>query len=552
MAPKRAIGSRSSRTLLSVTALLLATRLSLETRLRAFALQSPQRRRPATSLQAENRELVAVRDPERIKEQLLDAPNKALVTALERAQELPPQISSMKELEGTWELRGPTVTGADGLASGDMPHAILGLYQSKIGRMLNMEMLGAPRVTIAASGATNTLARLRWGRQRDEVQLQGRLTMISENTLREEIHSTRSMTLKMNMPTLSRPRELKVTYFDGNLIILRDAKGVADVFVRHGRKRQEPSRDNEKAAAGGDAGSAKKPLAVQVGSEADQLLAEVERLKVQLQAERDAASEQRGDRSKLHGEIQKLEKVVAEAAVKAKADSVKLTVMEELKNKVSESTRSQQEKSVEKERARLELAVEVKALEDEVARLEALSSQHVLHEESLRTQIAALEHGLINGPREEWPGFRAAKEVARMELKEVRDEIRSTKNVLGRTRSSLQQKVKQESKALPVVEAELAARKKLEAQLTEQQRELQEQKESLTEKEAAAQALRGELNAAKQQLDLLEAREAEGKERAAQVEKEIDDVVAQAGEAIKAAKGLGTNMRSGRKFWPFR
>ena len=134
----------------------------------------------------------------------------------------------------------------------------------------------------------------------------------------------------------------------------------------------------------------------------------------------------------------------------------------------------------------------------------------------------------------------------------MRDEIRSTKNVLGRTRSSLQQKVKQESKALPVVEAELAARKKLEAQLTEQQRELQEQKESLTEKEAAAQALRGELNAAKQQLDLLEAREAEGKERAAQVEKEIDDVVAQAGEAIKAAKGLGTNMRSGRKFWPFR
>eukprot|EP00913_Durusdinium_trenchii_P005508 g5132.t1 len=149
--------------------------------------------------------------------------SEAKIAALEK---MPSQsaVSSMSQLAGTWLLSSPkdAENAPKGFLSGDIPRMV----------MLSMKLQSEPTVRIAASGDTSTVTKLRWGRQEDDITLLGQLELVAPNILREKPKSTRSKVLKLTWPAMQKQRVLNVTYFDENLIIFRDERGIVDVLQR--------------------------------------------------------------------------------------------------------------------------------------------------------------------------------------------------------------------------------------------------------------------------------------------------------------------------------
>eukprot|EP00435_Cladocopium_sp_Y103_P055354 s194_g18.t1 len=231
------------------------------------------------------------------KQRTAKSPSEADIAALESSWSPASRVLSMRQLTGTWLLSSPKENAPKGLMSGDIPRMLLNLYAGDIGRtelscfqswqvmvvgkMLSMELVTEPKLLIAPDGRTDTQTRLRWGRQEDDITLQGSLELIAPNVLREERRFftlmvegcdldvgdvgygglvlcrytsqaalpfliphkenkfgrqkpklTRSKALKLTWPAMQKPRVMNITYFDGNLLIVRDARGIVDVLRR--------------------------------------------------------------------------------------------------------------------------------------------------------------------------------------------------------------------------------------------------------------------------------------------------------------------------------
>mmetsp|Transcript_13470 Transcript_13470/g.41716 ORF Transcript_13470/g.41716 Transcript_13470/m.41716 type:complete len:434 (-) Transcript_13470:80-1381(-) len=432
---------------------------------------------------------------------------------------------------------------------------LLELYAGGLGRSLDMQVVSTPLLRIGGDGQTLTRTRLRWGNRHDLVILRGELALVGPTRLREVPRSVHSSALGLRLPALQSARDVRMTYYDGELLILRDDRGIVDLLWRQPGGQASRAEEGEAPAAEQPAAEAAEagegPGGPSPGEDAEergrasQVAGEVERLKDMLEELRSRAAKEHLERGRLTQEVSHLEEALATACTNSQAGAMKLDVMERLLREASEATERQQQRSREKLCAQAELGEEVARLQGQVAGLEQTIGRCRAGEASLRAQIETLERELQVGPRNSWPACRAALSQARAELKTVQREFREAKKAVATLQRDVGQKSQQLQRRSLEAQAEGAASAKLEEELQERRRELGKQKELLSKAVATEEALRGELGSMRAELADLEAREAEGQELAAAVEQEM-----KVAEAQRAAKRLKVEQR--QRSWPWR
>jgi len=485
-----------------------------------------------------------------LKEQLRRSPDKATIAALEKIFVPRDAVTGTQQLQGSWRLQGPRENGARGLISGDLPRMLLNLYSGNIGRMLSMELVDLPTVSISPDGQAETLTQLRWGSQQDTILTHTRLSMIGPNLLRETPQATRSSRLGA-VPTLTPPRDLTVTYHDEDLLILRDSRGIVDALWRNqgeaerlaiGTATGEHRSPAEEATSPGSAG-----LGQGKGGKGARLLAELEELRASLEAQKTREQEEGEARAQLSGELKRMEEQLEKAAVAAHADSVKLEAIAKIQEQVFKTSQFQGQRSATKAMDINTLEAEVIGLRVRSAELEGNLNQYKMQESSLKNQIVLLESELITGARDAWPAYRAAAAQAREELTQVRGELKTASKEIDKLNRVVDQKAADLKRKSDAASAETTVRHKLEAQLAEQQREFFEAAQKLEKAKSTEQELRAELEALREKHEQLELREAESQLYAMSFESEINAMAAQVKAAKEVSQTLGSKEK--RRFW---
>eukprot|EP00933_Yihiella_yeosuensis_P018764 TRINITY_DN15307_c0_g1_i1.p1 TRINITY_DN15307_c0_g1~~TRINITY_DN15307_c0_g1_i1.p1 ORF type:complete len:605 (+),score=137.07 TRINITY_DN15307_c0_g1_i1:85-1815(+) len=505
----------------------------------------------------------------KLKEQLRRVPSKATMEAIEKRWRPTDAIRGPLQLQGNWRLLSPEENGAVGWMTGDLPRILLDLYVGNIGRMLSMKLVAPPRLSIAGNGQTETETHLQWGSQRDKIILHSRLAVVGPNILRMIPQAIRSSSLQLTMPAVQPQRELQVTYYDQDLIILRDGRGIVDALMRekdrglanHGKESQiqdqRPPEDGN-SLEGNKAGEAEVNLASDpvLESASDQmkhLLSEIETLRASLEAQQTRSQADKEARSELSEDVERLEKKLEEATIEARGTSFKLQTISTIQDKASKATEEQTDKTAHEVQEKLALEAEVASLEQRSEELEVLLNRKHLQESSLRSQISILEHELNVGARDAWPAYRNALAKAREELHDVRSELRSTTKEVSQLQNALSKKTVELRRKTQAADQEMSVRQNLEEQLEEQKREMDEASLRLSQALANEEALHAELASMKEKLLKLEKREADGKKMATAVQAEISNVAAQVKETKKVAKSLAESNEKRRfRFWPFR
>mmetsp|Transcript_41247 Transcript_41247/g.119256 ORF Transcript_41247/g.119256 Transcript_41247/m.119256 type:complete len:599 (+) Transcript_41247:41-1837(+) len=504
---------------------------------RSFAVEAPTQSRVET----ERAEKAVLHSKiEELKEQLRRAPTKASVAALERSWSPEGAELQPAQLRGAWRLDGPEDNRLCGWTSGDLPRMLLELYTG-FGRSLDMQLISTPLLRISGDGQTLTRTRLRWGRGQDVVLLRGELATAGPGRLREVPHSVQSSALGLTLPALQSVRDIRVTFYDGELLILRDDRGVIDLLWKQDRVEAPPAAEPPGVASEETMDNAK--LSHVVG--------ELERLKDVMEDLRGSAVKDHAEREQLMEEVSGLEVSLETATVNSQAYEMKLDVMKRLLADASEATDGQRHRSEEKLRLQKKLEAEVTSLQHQAADLEQRMGCCRAGEASLHAQISALEEELQVGPRESWPACRAALSTARGELKAVQRELRVARKSVAALARGLGRKSRELGRRAREAQVEFATRGELEEQLHEHHRELDEQKEHLSKVTAVEQALHEQLGDVRAKLSALETREAEGRHLAAAVEREAAELLPRVADARRAARELNTGEKP-RKFWPWR
>lgn len=484
-----------------------------------------------------------------LKERLRQNPDEAAIAELERTWRPTEAVSSLQQLRGSWSLVTPKENRARGSLSNDLPRMLLNLYMGNIGRMLSMELVSPPQLHIDSEGRTKTETELRWGRQKDRILLQGQLHIAGPNRLREMPKTSRSSSLQLTLPAMQPQRDIEVTYFDRELLIMRDGRGIVDVWWRSEARPAEHSKETSASdglpVAASSPGSASKSSAVQVENAHTQ----VEALTTSLEALRNQSKQDHQARKELAAQATRLEKELQAATVDSRADSVMISAIDKLNGEVSKDFRTQEMKSETKVQSHEELTSEVASLHQKSAELEANIVRYQLQEASLKEQIAILEAEYRTGARDAWPAYRAAVAKAKQDLAGVRRDLKTSGKEVSKLKKELTQKNVELKRMTVAVDAELAARQELEAQIEEQQREYQEATVRLSQAADIEKALREELAAVQGELQALEEREAESKRMAAEMEAELRTVAQQVKFAKNAVKGLNSDKK---RFWPWR
>jgi len=423
---------------------------------------------------------------------------------------------------------------------------LLNLYTGNVGRMLSMELVSAPLLHIDKDGRTTTETELRWGSQRDRIVMQGQLQVVGSNLLRETPKVIRSEALKLTLPALQSQRDVRITYHDDELLVVRDSRGIVDVLWRV-KDESEASVEPKNSDYEGDA---PVPAASQAVPQADGLLGKMEEVTQSLEALQKQSKEDEEARKRLAAEVSRLETALEGASVDARADSAKIDALAKIKAQVAEKSQAQGKKSEEQVKGRDELAAELASSQRRSNELETQVSRYHLQENSLRNQIKLLEQELITGARDAWPAYRAAVAKARDELKEVRAAQKAAEKEVSRLRETMAQKTAQLKRTSATAEAELMARQKLEAQLKTQLQLQEEASESLSKAAEVEKALRQELATVQEEMHRLEEREAASQKLAAEMEAEMKIVAEQVKAAKQAMKNLGAEKK--RRVWPFR
>jgi hypothetical protein len=503
---------------------------------------------------------ITIQELLKLKEKLYKMPSKATISALEQLGNTD-DVLHTEQLEGKWRLLSPKENGAVGWVNGDLPRILLDLYIGNIGRMLSMNLAEPPQLSIARNGQTETKTQLRWGSQQDEILMQVRLEVRGPNVIRETPLAIKSAALKLTLPAVQGPRDLRVTYFDGDLLIVRDSRGIVDALWREqATSKSRPagksnsfdaaSRGLPKVQSGvkleGKVSAESSPTA-QMGN----LLSSVEVLRESLEAQQKRIQEEHEARLQLTAEAARLEKQFEAAKLNARADSVKLSAIARIQGKASDDTELQSQKAAQRVHDRDALEAEVQGLRIRATEFQTDISRYQLQESSLRAQILMLEKELITGARDAWPAYRTAVAKARDELQEVQGQLKTANKEVSQLQKELSQRSVELKRKTEAAEIESAVRLKLEEQLAEQQREVRQASESLAQAVETEQALRLELSELREKLLVLEEREVESKRVAAELQEEISTVANQVKAAKEVVKNLGKQNEK-RRFWPFR
>eukprot|EP00931_Biecheleriopsis_adriatica_P056010 TRINITY_DN331_c0_g2_i1.p1 TRINITY_DN331_c0_g2~~TRINITY_DN331_c0_g2_i1.p1 ORF type:complete len:562 (-),score=134.42 TRINITY_DN331_c0_g2_i1:137-1753(-) len=480
---------------------------------------------------------------QQVKQRLRQDPEEAAILQLEKSWRPVEAVSDVRQLQGSWTLAPPQ--GNRGSLSNDLPRMLLNLYVGNIGRMLSMELVSPPQLHIDSHGRTRTETELRWGRQRDRILLQGQLQIAGPNRLRETPKTTRSSSLQLTLPAMQQERDIKVTYFDKELLIMRDGRGIVDVWWRVEALPADHAKEKLSMHVAPPAALPKSSVLHE-----DKLQMQVETLSASLQALHNQSKQDHEARKELSAHATRLEKRLEEAEVDSRADSVTLGAITKLKSEVSKDFQMQEQKSETKERGHEDLKSEVARLQQKCDNLEVTSAQYKLQESSLKKQISILEAEFNTGARDAWPAYRAAVAKAKQDLAGVRRNLKTSLKEGSTLKRDLMHKSADLKRMKSAVDVELAARKVLEAQIEEQQREYQEATGRLEHAAHIEKALREELTSVRNELQGLEEREAESKRVAAEMEEELQMVAQQVKVAKQAIKGLSSEKK--RRIWPWR
>jgi len=466
-------------------------------------------------------------------------------------------VLDLSQLEGEWEMRSPSEQER-GWMSGDVLRMVFSMYQSGVGKMLRMELPVAPKLLIKQDGNTEMKMHLRWGDKHDSIKLFSTIQIAEPNKISAKPGSVRSAALWLTLPALQRERKLRVTFFDGEVLVLRDEKAVVDIFwrphvhVRSDRPQRQEAAQPSPASAGEDNAldSDAAPGAEWWEAEIGELSAKVEFLKQALEEQREQASVDGAERGMLRGEIARLETIAETATLEAKGHVVTLDVMDSLANKLAEAAGAQRQKSSAKDEARAQLQDEVSSLQEASLELEDQLGKFIARGTSLREQVQVFEDQRQVGPRDSWPGYLSAITRSSTELAEVRAQVSGAKKAAISLKKELARKERQLRSVAVAAEAEAFERAVLEAQLEDRKQEIAAQELRLREAEASQASLRSELEQVRCQFATVEAREAEHRDQVLAVQSEIGDIIAQARAAQElqsAEKNTSTTTR--RKWW---
>jgi len=477
------------------------------------------------------------------------------IAGLERSWKPTEAVTSMRDLQGTWLVSTPKEDAPKGLLSGDVPRMMLNLYAGDIGRMLSMELKGAPVLHISADGQTTTETTLRWGTQEDAITLEGTLECVAPNVLRETPKSTKSKALNLKWPAMQQQRHMKVTFYDGKVLILRDRRGIVDVLWRQdtnepvvygseGGSAKISPEDRLEPVVYGAAGrkTARKPSAA---DEVHGLLQQVHSLSSSLEGLRNQSGEDHEARLKLGSEMERLEKELRKVTEKAGADSVILTALEKLNRKVSGVFDAKSEKAEAKTQAYNELQEEIDSIEEARANLQGNLARWEVRETNLLQEIQVLKSQLREGRAP-----RLALQQAKTELDAVRQDLRNAKKEVTQQRGELRETQNRLEKAQKSMDKEVSAARKLQEELEDQTKSREEATDRLAQQAQVEQELRQELWKVREELAELQIREEQSREVAAEMEEEIDNLLREAKSAQQALEKAAP--RKTRRFWPFR
>lgn len=476
----------------------------------------------------------------------------------------PKGVLVQSQLTGVWQMGSPGSGSSEGLLTPDWPRLLLNMYA---GRFLNMELVTKPEIVISATGEARTRTQLKWGRSKDDVLLLSSLKVVPGGRVLESRRELRSSALSLTLPLPKSERRLRVTYLDGDLMIIRDQYGAVDVLWRQpapysdagdsaegeqmvAKDLKELEREAEDAAdavaeqlEAVEVVEEEKDAAVEaeraaLSEKVDQLTANIDELKAGVRQRRQQAGADRAERERLLKEVTNLERDLQAASVDVKATNVALDTIGTMNARAQEAMegprRSLAQRQARCDALRAEITgrgVQAVALEESVAGLKA-------RETSLLGQIPIVKKDLNEGPRDMWPSYRTALAAAQLELKQVRRSLAQSKRKLtearrdiGRATAALQQEV---ARAETFSEAERRIAEQLEAQ----RREYEEQEANLPSAAAAEERLRARLRAVGDEVEALELREAEGLREAEETEREMARLTEELKQTRKAARTL--------------
>lgn len=489
-----------------------------------------------------NVDLQLRQDLDDLKMKFKQNPTMSTVKELEKAWN--PALGSvwaLSDLRGEWVMHNPS-TSSLGWASGDAFRVILNLYQGTLGKMLNMELSSDPKLSIAKDGKTELTVGLRWGVSHDRVVLRSRLSVLKPNKLQDKPRDVHSAALKMTLPSMQQARALRVTYYDGEIMILRDDKDVLDVFWNADSLHARPPSKHQPEEA---VLKAEVALGEQVGNLTDK----VHMLKENLEEQQAQAKEDREERARLQVEVARLEKEVELASVDERAHAVKLYVMDKLKRVLDETTDEYDQKRSVEDAATAQLTAETTSLKKQAAQTREQLEQSHEQEASLREQIQLLKEQMRKGTRKEKENYRTALGSANSELSEVRQQLANSKKMASSLRHELERKQQELQKSGKTAQKEAMKREELEAQLAERNQEISEQNQKLSEAAAARNAVTEELSDASAQLEDLELKERTSRQQATAVETELARMIEEAKEVQHLGKQLQEPLDAHDKPW---
>eukprot|EP00929_Paragymnodinium_shiwhaense_P108642 TRINITY_DN74964_c0_g1_i1.p1 TRINITY_DN74964_c0_g1~~TRINITY_DN74964_c0_g1_i1.p1 ORF type:complete len:564 (-),score=199.41 TRINITY_DN74964_c0_g1_i1:352-2043(-) len=451
-------------------------------------------------------------------------------------------IWSLSDLEGTWVMHNPS-NDAAGWRSGDALRLIFKILESTSGKMLNFEFTSDPKLTIKSGGKADMQMDLRWGSSRDTVTVHDKLTVRGLNKLVAKPQSIYSSAMKLTVPVMLRERKLRVTYFDGDLLILRDERKVVDVFWRSNGPRQARTTAGKKQAE--EASQREAALGEQVGNLTDN----VQVLKERLEQQQAQNREDQAERERLEKEVLRLEQDIGLAGAREKEQTIRLDALGQIRQVIVEATETQLKKLTGQEESNTQLTAETSGLREQaIETAEQLDRSETL-EASLRDQIKVLKDQLRKGPREQKVAYKAAIQKANGELKEVRVQLLQAKKSSAALKAELAKKQRDLQVGAKVAGDEASARRELEKQLEEREREVAEQNVELTKVAEARAALVEELQEAHRQLGDMQARETASRDQATAVQHELESMMTEAKEAQDLGQQLYEEPAEERKPW---
>lgn len=519
-----------------------------------------------------------------LREAVIGAPNEDSIQALERMWQQDPAVVDLTQLAGEWELRLVEDRAVRGWLSGDITHRLISLYSGNLAKVLRMKLGSTPTLKIWRSGEAEARVRLQWGFSRDDVAMQSNIVVTGANRLRASPQAVKSSRLRVKLPLPTQDRSLRITYFDGQLLIIRDSSGVVEILSRPGGKLRSwvaPDSSIPLRANGGIDTLASRTLSHPVLSEDDSpeiahaddasgsvadvdareeentatakvstLTQDIEALRTALEIRRAQAESDREKRRRLEVDVHRKSLSLGEATSETEAEKLAVEIFEVIENRTSDVAMSQRERS-EKHMQQFSATEQgISAKEESVATMRSELEALKIREDAIQLHMRELNVEIRGVPRRSRAPYRSALAKARIDLQEVRRSYRDTARALKRAEKQLAQTRVEMRRSHVALEQELAAREHIESQLEGQRRQYVELKSKHADAMKIEQELTEELEALQKEYRELEAREAEAREFAEAMEGEVTRILSEASKVKKLAHGLKSSWRA--RVWPLR